>query len=129
MGDLVDRTLKLWRQSPFVYGQTDCLIGLGEYAAAAGRSVAVEAFRGTYSDEAGAQMLLERHGGHEGLIRLLGLPQIMPHMAERGDIVLWNTGEYVVGALCTGYGIAGRTDRTVFEIDRRFATLTCAWKI
>jgi len=131
MIDIVEQTLKTWRQSIFGYGSTDCLLSIGDYIASrGGKDIAVR-FRGTYEDEAGARALVEAYGGPQGLINLTGLPEIEPSEAVRGDIVVLDTGQRgddcFVGALCTGDGIAARLERGTIELNRRLITLTHAW--
>lgn len=129
MIDLVDRTLKAWRQSSFVFGQSDCLLSVGDYIAAAGGLDVANRFRGTYDDEAGALALLAAHGGHAGLIGMTGLPEIDPSAACRGDVLVIDTGSDRIAALCTGQGVAGRAPKSVFEVSRRFVVILNAWKV
>lgn len=131
MIDLIDHTLKAWRQSAFIWGETDCLLSVGDYIAAAGGRDVASRFRGTYTDEQGATALLEAHGGLAGMINLTGLPEIASSAAVRGDVVVFDPGdgEHLAG-LCTGPGIAARTiRRTCAEIDRRFVTIHNAWGV
>ena len=128
--DLVDRTLKIWRQTPLEYGQGDCVMSVGDYAVEAGAQPAVDQFRGTYGDREGAEALLTQWGGHEGLLGLLGLPAIDPDQARRGDIVVIDTrdGESIAG-ICTGQGVALRAERGVFELSMRLIRVTHAWRV
>lgn len=121
--DLVDRTLAEWRRGGHVWGQSDCLLSIGDYIAAAGYTDVSSGFRGTYGTEAGAQAHIDANGGCEGLIDLTGLPRTDD--PQRGDVVLVQG----IGALCTGGGYAMRLERGVVEVNRRFVTPTAAWKI
>ena len=134
MTDAVDQTLKAWRQSVFDYGETDCLLSIGDYIASRGGVDIASRFRGTYATERAAMALVEAHGGPQGLIDLTGLPRIVLEDDEptRGDVVVMDTGTGpagCVGALCTGPGIAARLERGLIEVDRRFVRITHAWKV
>jgi len=126
--DLVDRTLQLWRSTGFVWGTSDCLLSIGDYIAARdGLWNVADGFRGTYDSEAGALAHIERYGGVAGIIDLCGLQPLSPADARRGDVVILDTGEASVGALCTGPGIAARLERGAVEVNRRLVRLTHAW--
>jgi hypothetical protein len=134
--DAVDRTLALWRSTPFTWGGVlphrpgygDCLLSIGEYLANQGASDVTERFRGTYSDEAGALAHVATAGGCAALIDLTGLPRT--HTPLRGDVVVLDTGDGLeVGALCTGDGIAARLARGVIEVDKRFLRIPHAWRV
>lgn len=129
MTDIVDDTLKFWRRHPFVWGAADCLLSIGDYIAARGGHDVSALFRGTYDSEAGAMAHIERYGGVEGLIDLTGLVRIDPADAKRGDVMVLDTGDVMVGALCTGSGVAARVDRGVVEVSRRLVTTPYAWRV
>jgi hypothetical protein len=131
MIDQVDHTLKLWRQSLFQWGKTDCMLSLSDYLHRCGGPDIAAQFRGTYDDEAGAMAHIKRCGGVEGIIAMAGLEEIDPNEAERGDIVVLNPGgsQIGLGAIITGPCVAARTERSVVEISRRFVNLTHAWRI
>lgn len=129
MMDIVDHTLKRWRQTPFVYGQNDCLLSIADYAAECGYLDVTPRFRGTYDDEAGARAVIEANGGQAALVDLIGMARCQVEDIKRGDVVLWNTGDDLIGAICTGDGIVGRSARTTFELSRRFVSVDTAWKV
>ncbi len=131
MTDLVDTTLRLWRQSPFVYGASDCLLSLGDYLVQMGAPDAGAMFRGTYDDEAGAMAHVDAYGGPDKLLDLFGFPRCDPATAERGDVVVLDPcdGGASLGALIVGDCVAARLERGVIEVRRRFVTLTHAWKV
>lgn len=130
MTDILDETLKHWRQTRFAYGATDCLLSINDYIVACGGYDALAAFKGTYDTAEGAQAHLDAYGGPEGMIALFGLRPIDPADAARGDIVIIDPrGGDVLAGICTGEGIAARTERSVIEINKRFVTLTHAWRI
>lgn len=132
MTDHVDATLKLWRQSMFIYGRTDCLLSIADYLVTRGTVDIGVRFRGTYRDALGAMGHVDDYGGPQGLLDLFQLPRIDPCEAVRGDIVVLDSGTGpggCVGALCTGTGVAARLERGVIEVERRFTNLTHAWKV
>lgn len=134
MTDRVDDTLKAWRRTAFDYGEADCLLSIGDYLKDAAGLPNVDDWRGTYHTETEALALIEAHGGADAIIRQVGLPEIEPSDAQRGDIVvidaLTNEGPgSTIGALCTGPGVAARLERGVIEIDRRRVRITHAWRV
>lgn len=129
MTDIVDHTLKLWRQTPFVYGQNDCLLSIADYAVLLGYKDVTQQFRGTYHDEEGARAVIAANGGQAALVDLIGMPRCDVEDIKRGDVVLWNTGDDLIGAICTGDGVAGRSKRTTFELAKRLVIIDTAWKV
>ncbi len=132
MSDIVDETLRYWRQTPFEYGQHDCLLSIGDYIAITGGVDISATFRGKYYSEQEARNFVHQHEGPQGLIDLTGLPQIDPCDAVRGDVVVLDTGtgsDGSVGAICTGQGVAARLERGVIEIDLKYVKITHAWKV
>jgi len=127
MTDRIDETLRLWRSTPFVYGQSDCMLSVGDYIAAFGGRDVTARFRGTYDDEAGALAHVGVCGGISGLVDMTGLARV--DRPARGDVVCLNTGLVEVGAICTGSGIAARLERGVIELDMRLVKITQAWKV
>lgn len=131
MIDIVDHTLKHWRQTAFEYGVSDCLLSVGDYIVNCGGPDALASFRGTYTKHSEAMGHIAANGGPEGLLDRFGLPRINPSEAKRGDVVviLPGEGETGVGGICTGAGIALRSERGVIEVTRRFVTVLFAWKV
>jgi hypothetical protein len=130
--DIVEQTLKQWRQTRFGYGTADCLLSIGDYIASRGGVDVSARFRGTYKTADQAMALVAAHGGPQGLIDITGLPRIDPTDAIRGDVVVVDTGtgdDGHVGALCTGLGVAARLERGVIEVNRRLVMITHAWKV
>lgn len=127
MTDLITKTLVHWRQGSFAWGQSDCLLSIGDYLAQAGHLNVSERFRGTYSTEGGAFAHLDSHGGHVGMIDLVGLP--VTSEPKRGDVAVLDLGENEIGALCTGHSYAMRIERGVIEVPVRLARVVCAWKV
>lgn len=125
--DHVDHTLKLWRSTPFEWGQRDCMLSIGDYIASRGGLDVTGYFRGTYSTQAGAMAHVEGHGGLTALIDLTGL--FHTDDPQRGDVVILDTGFKQVGALCTGDGIAARLERGIAEVNIEFVNIIQAWKV
>lgn len=127
MSNLLDDTLSQWRKGSHVWGQSDCLLSVGDYIAAAGHIDVASRFRGTYDSEAGAMRHVTANGGHTGLIDLTGIKRVDRPM--RGDVVVIDTGETEVGGLCTGDSVALRLERGVLELDKRFVRIVAAWRV
>lgn len=124
MTDLVERTLSEWRRGGHVWGRSDCLLSIGDYLWVAGYKDIAGRFWGTYSTEEGAQVILDAHGGAEGLIDMTGVPRA-PDAPQRGDVGLVQG----IGALCTGFGWALRLERGVIEVEARFVKPTTVWRV
>jgi hypothetical protein len=127
MTDHIDALLKIWRSVPFVYGDTDCMLSIGDYLASRGAVDVTARFRGTYADEAGALAHVALCGGVSGLIDMTGVERT--DRPARGDVVCFDTGHVEVGALCTGRGIAARLERGVIEVDIRLVKVVQSWKV
>lgn len=73
----------------FVWGTFDCILFPADCAIAMTGRDPAEAWRGTYSDDAGARALIDRLGGIDRCPPAAGLAEISnPMMARRGDAVL-----------------------------------------
>lgn len=135
--DHIDETLRLWRREPFTWGgciphvpgKGDCLLSVGDYIAARGGRDVTGLFRGAYRDEASALALVELYGGPQALIDLTCLPRTDDPV--RGDVVVFDAGGKGdgIGALCTGPGVAARTERGVIEVNRHLIKILHAWKV
>lgn len=65
----VDDTRAKWRRTPFVWGETDCIMSMCNHVRdMTGRDPAAP-WRGTYNDEAGARAIYEPLGGPFALVR------------------------------------------------------------
>jgi len=129
MTDDVDRTLQIWRSTPFEWGARDCMLSIGDYIARRGGKDVSQAFRGSYTTEAGALAHVAASGGCTGLVDMTGIPRTDD--PKRGDVVVFFTGEIEVGALCTGEGIAMRLERGVIEVPLRLVrrSIVQAWSV
>lgn len=123
MTDIVDETLRQWRRGGHVWGESDCMLSIGDYVAATGGFDLTTRFRGTYDTEEAAMAHMDANGGAEGLIDQMRLERT--DSPVRGDVAVVQG----IGALCTGSGFALRLDRGVIEVDRRFVTYSAAWKV
>jgi hypothetical protein len=128
----VDETLHLWRTTGFVWGQSDCLLSIGDYGARNGAVDVASGFRGTYDTEEGAQAAMDAAGGAMALVARMGWLETREPV--RGDVAVINLGgigpaslAIPYGALCTGEGFAFRRTMGVCEIPRRFARIMKAW--
>lgn len=127
--DAVDQLLQTWRRTGFEWGQSDCLLSVGDYIASRGGLDVAGGFRGTYTTESEAMTLMRDAGGAEGLIDRTGLERgVSP---ERGDVVVIDAsgdGDGIA-AICTGPGIAARLERGVVEVNKRLVTVLHVWKV
>jgi len=78
---------------PFVYGEYDCALAAADAVAAmTGVDYSVE-FRGAYFSKRNAAKLLAGRGGLGELVtQALGPPLDSPKLAQRGDVVLVDSG-------------------------------------
>jgi hypothetical protein len=127
--DLVDLTLQQWRATPFAYGQSDCMLRMGRYVAAAGAKDITARFVGRYSTQAEALAIMAENGGAGGLFAAAGLTPAEDG-PRRGDALELIHGEDdTIGALCTGEGVAVSLERGVAEIDLRFVRWREVWRV
>jgi hypothetical protein len=129
LSDLLDQTIDAWRRGSFVWGESDCLLSVGDYTHAARPDTPDIAarFRGTYDTEEGAMAHVLAYEGCDGLLDLFGLPRTENPI--RGDIAVIYTGETEIGALCTGDTFVLRLERGTVEVNARFIDLIAAWSI
>lgn len=125
--DIVDETLKHWRQTTFEWSQRDCLLSVSDYLVTCGYPDYGVPFRGLYNDEDGAKRMITEAGGELAIMRRPNLSVI--ERPERGDIMLLQWSQEKVAAICTGKGAAMRLMRGACEIDLRFVEIIEAWKV
>lgn len=129
--------LEKWVESvdlkPFKWGEHDCMLAACDAVLAmTGVDMAAD-FRGEYSDEAGAKVILaEFHGGQVGDLASvyalsLELEPIEPLSARRGDILLFDWGKMQTLSVCVGkMGLCpGLKKAHYIAIDKA----TSAWRI
>lgn len=130
MTDIVDDTLREWRRSAFVYGQSDCMLSIGRYLARTGHEDVTGQFIGKYDTPEGAQAQMEAHGGVAGLMALAGA-DASTDLPQRGDVVevLYDgDGETLaIGGICTGDSVAVRLERGMVEIRLKFIRYRGVW--
>jgi hypothetical protein len=107
--DAVSRELRLWAQTAFAWGRSDCLLSIVRYAARVAARPMPEWPR--YSTGAGALRILERHGGlaayAAGVLEGLGCtPTGWPDRGDVGLIDIPGTGPTM--CLCLGAKWAAR---------------------
>lgn len=125
--DIIDQTLKKWRQSQLIWGETDCLLSVNDYLVDCGYSDYGGPFRGKYKDEAGALKFITDAGGE---LAIMSRPKLhVTDKPERGDIMLVEFAGRKIAALCLGNSAAMRLVRGVCEIDIRFVKIIEAWKV
>jgi hypothetical protein len=128
--DIVDETLRRWRQKPFKWGQDDCMLSVGDYIALRGGLDVTGRYRGTYSTVTGAMRHVRRAGGIPALIDLTGIPAVTGE-PQRGDVVALCARDCegdMIGAICTGSGIAARMVDGVAEVETRLVRLAGVWR-
>lgn len=76
MTDPVEQTLATWRRTAFAYGQTDCMLSIGDYIVLCGGLDVTGRFRGRYDTEVGAREQMRLHGGVAGLLHLAGVEPV-----------------------------------------------------
>jgi len=126
--DAVDETLRIWRQTEFRWGVSDCCLSAADYVQRLTGIDPAPEFRDLYHSEPGAERAVEGAGG---FVALLDSREalIRARWPDRGDLVaIWTGSEHVVG-LCTGQSAAFRLQRGVKEIDLRFLTVVAVWKV
>lgn len=128
--DIVDETLREWRQGTFVYGQSDCMLSIGRYLARTGHLDVTPQFIGQYDTHEGALAQMMDHGGVPGLMALAGA-RVLHGPPSRGDVleVLYQDDAEVctIGGLCTGDAVALRMERRVVEWTLRHVKFRGAW--
>ena len=127
--DLVDETLKEWRQHNFEWGQWDCILSMSRHFARMGAPDATERFRGTYHSQEGGMAIVEAHGGMKAAMEVIG-GEPVEGWPQRGDAVGFvpNDGSEMIAALCTGDGVVIRLERGVIELPLRLVEWDGVWR-
>ncbi len=111
---------------PFAWGQNDCALWCADWVRAATGQDFASQWRGRYASEAELAELLASRGltGPAELPASVGLPEVHPVFAQRGDIVLNAQGCLGV---CNGLNSHFLVERGVTV----FRTRSCvrAWKV
>lgn len=108
-GDAISRTLRLWAQTSFAWGTSDCLLSVVRYVADVAGQPMPQWPR--YSNGPAALRILRRHGGLEGyagmVLERLGCTRT--DWPERGDVgILDIPGTGPTTCLCLGSAWASR---------------------
>jgi len=132
MSDIVDETLREWRRSAFVWGQSDCWLSIGKYLARTGHPDVTGQFIGRYDTQEGALAIMAEHGGAAGLMALAGAVE-SDEPPARGDVVevLYQQGDgqtCSIGGICTGDSVAVRLTRGMVEVRLRLVSYLRVWR-
>lgn len=89
--------------SPFVWGENDCCMFAADWVLRVTGRDHLAIFRVLYSDEIGAAELLAEVGGvARGATEMLGRPLPTVATAQRGDVVLFESGQGPALGICVG---------------------------
>ena len=95
--------LKERADRPFEWGVNDCCIFAADWVRLVTGRDPAQALRGEYSDETGASQLIERGGGVARMVtEALGLALPTVATAQRGDVVLFESGNGPALGICVG---------------------------
>lgn len=128
--DIVDDTLREWRSSEFIYGQSDCMLSIGRYLARTGHADVTGQFIRKYDTAEGATSQMAAHGGVPGLMALAGA-KVKQGRPSRGDVleILYQDqdGRCSIGGVCTGDAVALRLERGMIEVSLKFVRFAGVW--
>lgn len=116
-------------RTPFVWGQSDCILTGADWVREAEGFDPAAAFRGSYETEEQAGAILARAGGLIGIIsgQLKRPITPMPRAGDVGVVVVRGlTGRTEVTAICTGQRWAAKAPRGVWV---GAAEVVAAWRI
>jgi hypothetical protein len=81
------------REKPFSWGAHDCVMGAADAVKMMTDEDPAKAYRGRYVTRTEAARVLVEHGGLEAMVTAaLGAPLSNPKFAQRGDLVLVDSG-------------------------------------
>lgn len=126
---LLDEYLRACALTPFAWGRHDCWTFGFDGVEIVTKHNYMADVRGSYDTALGAARILQENGGMLAmLVHRLGIPLANPAMAQRGDLVLFDTGCHGQAlALCMGPHLAavGR-DGVVYA---PMNAATTAWRV
>ncbi len=124
-------TINRWKATPFVWGQSDCMIVLADWVMEVRGVDPAADIRGRYHDEASCEAVtgfmsrpLEvaaRRFEDVGLGRV-GAAQI-------GDVALISIGNQVLGAIWNGAGWVSKSERGAHAAHPRFTQVLACWGV
>lgn len=119
---------------PFAWGEHDCSLFAADIVLAMTGVDAAAQLRGGYRSAAGAARVLKRFAGGglmeavERITRELGMPEIPPPLAQRGDVVLLeNAGRTILGVIDTHGLIAALGEDGALQLP--LACARRAWRL
>lgn len=118
LSSAVDATLGRWRREPFQWGRGDCILSVCDHVAAVTGIDPAAPWRGSYSDEAGAEAICREFGGVAALFAhgMARAGFIRADAASFGwPVAVRFDGHEIVG-ICTGDRLAFRHIRGVVEL-------------
>lgn len=120
-------TLALWRRTPFVWGQADCILSVADHVLAVTGKDPAARWRGSYKTEEGATALAESYGGVLPLCEFgmfdTGFPKAAP---ADGYPVVCQVGPHEIAGIWHRDRVAFRTPRGVLQSP---AEVLAAWAI
>lgn len=126
--DLVQKTVRDWAASPFVWGASDCALSVLRYVEeATGRAIAV---RPTHKGPKTARLLLALNGGFRRYATELAreLKLASTDSPARGDVGLIDIpGQGLTMCLCLGKSWIAKGDHEVLFV--KGGPLVIAWKV
>jgi hypothetical protein len=78
-------------EKPFAWGSRDCCLFAADAVLCITGTDPAKGYRGRYKTAIGAARLQKLYGGLAGLVEKVGLEEITPLKAQRGDVVLIDT--------------------------------------
>lgn len=128
MPDIIERHLRRWAATDFVWGETDCSIVLADYVRDLTGRDGAAALRGRYASEADAWAL----GRRDGLAAIVGAcaarAGLQPTTAPvRGDIGVFARGGLEFAGLCLGERWAVKSTEGLLFVSG--ASVIAAWSV
>jgi hypothetical protein len=104
-------------QAPMQYGVCDCFIICADAVRAVTGNDPFKGVRGRYKTETGAAKLLRKRGFNSVQDAWASLFEpIHPAVAQRGDILIFDTDEGIAGAPLLTQGAFGKASSTTFPV-------------
>jgi hypothetical protein len=112
------------RQLPHAWGMNDCCMFCADAVQTITGVDPAAAWRGSYSDQAGAEAILAEHGGLEAFVTSIMGEPTGPLCARRGDICLIAGPKGLLTGVCVGTTIAapGDVEQIMFPLSKAIKT-------